>query len=39
MVYSATETTRFGLYWPSSGFYNIEEESIIAVKPVWELLI
>jgi len=28
MVYSAIETTCFGLYWPSSGFYNIEEESI-----------
>ena len=22
MVYSAIETTCFGLYWPSSGFYN-----------------
>ena len=32
MVYSAIETTCFGLYWPSSGFYNIEEGSIIAVK-------
>ena len=32
MVYSAIETTCFGIYWPSSGFYNIEEESIIAVK-------
>ena len=32
MVYSAIETTCFGLYWPSSGFYNIEEESINAVK-------
>ena len=39
MVYSAIETTRFGLYWPSSGFYNIEEESIIAVTTVWGLLI
>jgi len=28
MVYSAIETTCFGIYWPSSGFYNIEEESI-----------
>ena len=34
MVYSAIETTCFGLYWPSSGFCNIEEESIIAVKTV-----
>ena len=32
MVYSAIETTCFGLYWPSSDFYNIEEESINAVK-------
>jgi len=32
MVYSAVETTCFGLYWPSSGFYNIEMESINAVK-------
>jgi len=24
MVYYAIETTCFGLYWPSSGFYNIE---------------
>ena len=39
MVYSAIETTRFGLYWPSSGFYNIEEESINAVKTVKGLLI
>jgi len=28
------ETTCFGLYWPSSGFYNIKEESIKAVKTV-----
>jgi hypothetical protein len=34
MVYSAIETTCFGLYWPSSGFYNIKEESIKAVKTV-----
>ena len=34
MVYSAIETTCFGLYWPSSDFYNIEEESINAVKTV-----
>ena len=34
MVYSAIETTCFDLYWPSSGFYNIEEESINAVKTV-----
>ena len=34
MVYSAIEITCFGLYWPSSGFYNIEEESINAVKTV-----
>jgi len=27
MVYSAIETTCFGLYWPSSGFYSIKEES------------
>ena len=34
MVYSTIETTYFGLYWPSSGFYNIEEESMKAVKTV-----
>jgi hypothetical protein len=34
MVYPAIETTCFGLYWPSSGFYNIKEESIKAVKTV-----
>ena len=34
MAYSAIETTCFGLYWPSSDFYNIEEESINAVKSV-----
>jgi hypothetical protein len=34
MVYSAIETTCFGLYWLSSGFYNIKEESIKAVKTV-----
>ena len=34
MVYSKNETTCFGLYWPSSGFYNIKEESIKAVKTV-----
>jgi hypothetical protein len=34
MVYSAIETTRFGLYWPASGFYNIKEESVKAVKTV-----
>ena len=32
MVYTAIETTCFGIYWPSSGFYNIEEESRVAVK-------
>ena len=32
MVYSAIETTCFSLYWPSSGFYNIKEESIKGVK-------
>ena len=32
MVYSAIETTCFGLYWPSSGFYSIKEKSIKAVK-------
>ena len=32
IVYSAIETTCFGLYWPPSGFYNIEGESINAVK-------
>ena len=26
MVYSAIETTCFGLYWPSSGFYSIKED-------------
>ena len=39
MVYSAIETTCFGLYWPSSGFYNIEEESINAVKTVFTAFI
>jgi len=34
VVYSAIETTCFGLYWPSSGFYNIEEGSIKAIKTV-----
>ena len=34
MLYSKNETTCFGLYWPSSGFYNIKEESIKAVKTV-----
>ena len=38
MVYSAIETTCFGLYWPSSGFYNIDEESIIAVKNCVEVV-
>jgi hypothetical protein len=32
MVYSAIETTCFGLYWLYSGFYNIKEESIKAAK-------
>ena len=32
MIYSAIETTCFGLYWPSSGFYNIKEGPIKAVK-------
>jgi hypothetical protein len=36
MVYSAIETTCFGLYWPSSGFCSIKEESIKAVKTVRE---
>jgi len=34
MVYTAIETTCFGLYWPSSGFYDIKEDSIKAVKTV-----
>jgi len=34
MVHSAIETACFSLYWPSSGFYNIEEEPINAVKTV-----
>jgi len=34
MVYSAIETTCFGLYWPSSAFYSIKEGSIKAVKTV-----
>jgi len=38
IVYSVIETTCFDLYWPSSGFYNIEEESINAVKTVLEHL-
>jgi hypothetical protein len=32
MVYYAIETTCFGLYWPSSGFYNIKVESIKTVR-------
>jgi len=32
MVYYAIETTCFGIYWPSSGFYNVKEEFINAVK-------
>jgi len=32
MAYFATEATCFGLYWPSSGFYNIKEETIKVVK-------
>ena len=39
MVYSAIETTCFGLYWPSSGFYNIKEGSIKTVKTVKGVLI
>jgi len=39
MVYSAIETTYFGLYWPSSGFYNVDEGSIKAIKTVRGLLI
>ena len=38
MVYSAIESTCFGIYWPSSVFYNIEEESINVVKTVRGLL-
>jgi hypothetical protein len=34
MVYYAIETTCFGLYWPSSGFYIIKEDTIKAVKSV-----
>jgi hypothetical protein len=34
MVYSTIETAYFGLYWPSSGFYKIEESSIKAVTPL-----
>ena len=34
MLYSAIETTCFGLYWSSSGFYGIKEESIKAIKTV-----
>jgi hypothetical protein len=34
MVYSAIEATSFGLYWPSSGFYNIKEKSTKVVKSV-----
>jgi hypothetical protein len=34
IVYSVIETTCFGLFWPSSGFCNIKEESIKAVKTV-----
>jgi hypothetical protein len=39
IVYSAIETTCFGLYWPSSGFYNIKEESIKAVTTLRECLL
>ena len=39
MLYSAIENTCFSLYWPSSGFYSIEEGSINAVKTVRGLLI
>jgi len=39
MVYSIIETTCFGLYWPSSGFYSSKEESIQAVKTVRGVLI
>ena len=38
-IYWYHDSTCFDLYWPSSGFYNIEEESIIAVKTLWGLLI
>jgi hypothetical protein len=31
---STIETTCFGLYWPSSGFYKIEESSIKALTTV-----
>jgi len=34
MVYCAIEITCFGVYWPSSGFCNIKEGSIKAVKTV-----
>jgi len=39
MVYSAIETTCFGLYWPSSGFCNIKEKPIKALKTVRGVLI
>jgi len=32
LLYSKNETTCFGIDWSSSGFYNIKEESIKAVK-------
>ena len=34
MLYSKNETTCFVLYWPSSVFYNIKEESLKSVKTV-----
>jgi len=39
MVYSAIAATRFGLYWPYSGFCNVKEKSIKAVKTVRGVLI
>ena len=34
MVYCAIETTCFGLYWSSPGFYNIKEKNLCTKKRV-----
>jgi len=39
MVYSAIEITCFGLYWPSSGFYNYWRWVYICCKNCTGLLI
>jgi len=37
MLYSKNETTCFGLYWPSSGFYNINPLNA-ELNPICHLL-